>query len=300
MSGSRRDFLAHSTLGLLSVAVAAHAQEPTAQEPTPGAPPAFGTAPPVGPEVSATTFAEAEKLVQVEMTAADRVEAAENWRMQMAPLYERRTGPRKLALEPTLAPATLWNPELPGMKSYPAANVFVRSKDGGASLPANEEDIAFATVTQLSRWIEKRQITSERLTEIYLGRIERFDPKLHCVITLAREHALEQARQADREIAAGKYRGPLHGIPWGAKDLLDTVGIPTTYGAEPFRNRIPTTDAVVVKRLNDAGAVLVAKLSLGALALNDIWFGGQTMNPWLMEEGSSGSSAGPGAATAAG
>ena len=111
---------------------------------------------------------------------------------------------------------------------------------------------------------------------------------------------MKQAKQADAEIAAGKYRGPLHGIPWGGKDLLDTAGIPTTYGAEPFRNRIPSEDAAVVKRLHDAGAVLVAKLSLGALALNDVWFGGQTMNPWLLEEASSGSSAGPGAATAAG
>ncbi len=128
----------------------------------------------------------------------------------------------------------------------------------------------------------------------------RFDPKLRCAITITRELAISQAQQADREIAAGHYRGPLHGIPWGAKDLLDTSGIPTTYGAEPYRNRLPAQDAVVVKRLHDAGAVLVAKLSLGALALNDIWFGGQTMNPWLLEEGSSGSSAGPGAATAAG
>jgi Asp-tRNA(Asn)/Glu-tRNA(Gln) amidotransferase A subunit family amidase len=300
MPGSRRDFLAHSTLGLLSVAVAANAQTPQSQEPTPGAPPAFGTAPPVGPEVSTTTFAEAEKLVQVEMTPADRAEAAENWRMQIAPLYERRTGPRKLALESSLAPATQWNPSLPGMKSYPAANVFVRSAGDAASLPAKEEDIAFATLTQLSRWIESRQLTSERLTEIYLGRIQRFDPKLHCVITLTREHALEQARQADKEIAAGKYRGPLHGIPWGAKDLLDTADIATTWGAEPYRHRVPTTNAAVVGRLNAAGAVLIAKLSLGALALNDIWFGGQTMNPWLLEEGSSGSSAGPGSATAAG
>ncbi|HEX3471369.1 MAG TPA: amidase [Silvibacterium sp.] len=298
MPGSRRDFLAQSTLGLLSVAVTAHAQQP--QEPTPGAPPAFGTAPPVGPEVSSTTFAEAEKLVQVEMTPADRVMAASNWRMQMAPLYERRVGPHKLAIEESMAPATLWNPSLPGIKSYPAANVFERSAGSGAVLPANEEDIAFATVTRLSRWIESRQITSERLTEIYLNRLQRFDPKLHCVITLTREHALEQARQADREIAAGKYRGPLHGIPWGAKDLLDTANIPTTWGAEPYRDRVPTKDAAVVERLNAAGAVLAAKLSLGALALNDIWFGGQTMNPWLLEEGSSGSSAGPGSATAAG
>src|SRR5207253_598972 len=111
--------------------------------------------------------------------------------------------------------------------------------------------------------------------------------------------ALAQARKADAEIAAGRYRGPLHGIPFGVKDLLDTAGIPTTYGAEPFRNRVPTADSAVVRRLNEAGAVLIAKLSLGALALNDIWFGGQTMNPWLLEEGSSGSSAGPGAATAA-
>jgi Asp-tRNA(Asn)/Glu-tRNA(Gln) amidotransferase A subunit family amidase len=130
--------------------------------------------------------------------------------------------------------------------------------------------------------------------------LERFDPQLHCIITLTREHALEQARAADAEIANGHYRGPLHGIPWGAKDLLDTAGIPTTYGAEPFRNRVPKENSAVVKRLNAAGAVLVAKLSLGALALNDIWFGGQTMNPWLIEEGSSGSSAGPGAAVAAG
>ena len=120
------------------------------------------------------------------------------------------------------------------------------------------------------------------------------------MITPTRELALAQAKQADQEIAAGHYRGPLHGIPWGGKDLLDTAGIPTTYGAEPFRNRVPTEDAAVVKRLHQAGAVLVAKLSMGALALNDIWFGGQTKNPWLLEEGSSGSSAGPGAATAAG
>ena len=167
-------------------------------------------------------------------------------------------------------------------------------------LPADDQDIAYAPVARLSHWIEARQLTSERLTRIYLDRLEHFDPKLRCVITLTRDLALTQAQQADREIAGGHYRGPLHGIPWGAKDLLDTAGIRTTYGAEPYRDRVPAQDAVVVKRLHDAGAVLVAKLSLGALALNDIWFGGQTMNPWLLEEGASGSSAGPGAATAAG
>jgi len=155
-------------------------------------------------------------------------------------------------------------------------------------------------VTQLSRWIEKRQLTSARLTNIYLERLEKFNSQLRCAITITRELALKQAKKADSEIAQGKYRGPLHGIPFGVKDLLDTAGTPTTYGAEPYRNRVPSEDSEVVKRLYAAGAVLVAKLSLGALALNDIWFGGQTMNPWLPEEGASGSSAGPGAATAAG
>ncbi|HEX3377254.1 MAG TPA: amidase, partial [Candidatus Acidoferrales bacterium] len=155
-------------------------------------------------------------------------------------------------------------------------------------------------VTQLSRWIRQRKISSERLTNIYLDRLKKFDPKLRCVISLTSDLALTQAKKADAEIAAGKYRGPLHGIPYGVKDLLDTSGIPTTYGAEPFRNRIPAANAAVVNRLQEAGGVLLAKLSMGALALNDIWYGGQTMNPWLLEEGSSGSSAGPGAATAAG
>jgi Asp-tRNA(Asn)/Glu-tRNA(Gln) amidotransferase A subunit family amidase len=235
------------------------------------------------------------------MTVADRATAASNWRMQMAPLLERRTGPRKIELEATLAPATQWNPSLPGIvKPVQRGNHFVRSNNSASALPESEDAIAFAPVWQLSRWIESGKLTSTRLTEIYLGRLERFNAQLRCVITLTREHALAQARRADAEIAAGHYRGPLHGIPWGAKDLLDTAGIPTTYGAEPYRNRVPAADSAVAERLNAAGAVLVAKLSLGALALNDIWFGGQTMNPWLLEEGSSGSSAGPGAAVAAG
>jgi Asp-tRNA(Asn)/Glu-tRNA(Gln) amidotransferase A subunit family amidase len=218
----------------------------------------------------------------------------------MAGLLERRAGPRRATLAPELAPATVWNPILPGAAAGPRRNRFARSAGVAGPLPGNEEDIAFAPVAHLSRWIQARKLTSERLTDIYLDRLKRFDPRLRCVITLTEEHALTQARQADREIARGRYRSPLHGIPWGAKDLLDTAGIATTYGAEPYRNRVPQRDAAVVKRLNQAGAVLVAKLSMGALALNDIWFGGQTMNPWLLNEGSSGSSAGPGAATAAG
>ena len=298
---SRREFLTSAPLAVLGAAVASYAQtQNPAQQQTPGAPPAFGTAPAVGPEVTSATFAEAEKLVQVQMTPAELAEAAGNWRMAMAPLYEMRVGPRKATLEPTLAPATVWDPVLPGEKSGPAQNRFVRSKIDPGPLPSNDEDIAFASVTQLSAWIEQRKLTSERLTNIYLKRLREYDPKLRCVITLTSELALTQAKRADAEIAAGKYRGPLHGIPYGVKDLLDTANIPTTWGAEPYRNRVPQKNAVVVQRLQDSGAVLVAKLSLGALALNDIWFGGQTMNPWLLEEGSSGSSAGPGAATSAG
>jgi len=308
MSKSRRDFLTQTSLGLIGAAVATnssaqvHAEE-IFQEPTPlppGAPPAFGAGPAVGPEVSPATFAEAEKLVQVNLTPADRARAAESWRVNLASLYERRTGPRTIALEPTLAPFSRYHSVLPSQSGGPRRDHFIRTKSEPGPLPANDADIAFAPVTQLSRWIEQHKLTSERLTQIYLHRIEQFDSQLRCIITLTRDLALAQAKRADEEIAAGKYRGPLHGIPWGGKDLLDTAGIPTTYGAEPFRNRVPKEDAAVVKRLHAAGAVLLAKLSLGALALNDIWFGGQTMNPWLLEEGASGSSAGPGAATAAG
>jgi Asp-tRNA(Asn)/Glu-tRNA(Gln) amidotransferase A subunit family amidase len=308
MSKSRREFLTQTSLGFIGAAVvsSASAQEhgnELAQEPTPlppGAPPAFGTGPAVGPDVSPATFAEAEKLVQVQLTSADRALAAETWRVNLASVYERRTGPRAVALESSLAPWSRYNSVLPGQQAGPQRDQFIRSKNDPGPLPTNDADIAFAPVTQLSRWIEQRKISSERLTQIYLRRLEQFNPKLRCVITLTGELALAQAKKADEEIAAGKYRGPLHGIPWGGKDLLDTAGIPTTYGAEPFRNRVPKEDAAVVKRLHAAGAVLVAKLSLGALALNDIWFGGQTVNPWLLEEGASGSSAGPGAATAAG
>ena len=268
---------------------------------TPGAPPAFGTSPEVGPPVSPATFAEAEKLVQFPLAADERAQAAGNWRRSMAALYERRVGPKKFAPGERLAPATVWNPALPGMSAVgPPRDRFVRTGREPVPLPANDADIAYAPVSLLSRWIESRALTSERLTSLYLDRLRQFDPKLRCVITLTADRAMAHARAADREIAARKYRGPLHGIPWGAKDLVDTAGIATTYGAEPYRNRVPAEDAAIVKRLDAAGAVLVAKLSLGALALNDIWFGGQTMNPWVLEEGASGSSAGPGASTAAG
>ncbi len=271
-----------------------------AKQATPGAPPAFGTAPAVGPEVSVATFTEAEKLVQAPLNDKDRAQAAGNWRQAMAGLYERRTGPKKVAIEATVAPYSTWNPVLPGQSHGPERDMFVRTAGEVPALPGSDAEVAFAPVSVLSRWVETRKITSERLTKIYLARIEKYNPALRCVITPTPEIALEQSRAADKEIAAGKYRGSLHGIPWGGKDLVDTAGIPTTYGAEFYETRVPKEDAAVVSRLHQAGAVMVAKLSMGALALNDVWFGGQTMNPWLVEEGSSGSSAGPGSATAAG
>jgi Asp-tRNA(Asn)/Glu-tRNA(Gln) amidotransferase A subunit family amidase len=303
---TRRQFLITAQMGLAAVTAACRGQESqpastsTSTAPaTPGAPPTFGTLPEVGPEVSPATFAEAEKLVQITMAPAAREQAAGSWRTSMAAMLERRTGPRKVEIAPEVAPATRWNPMIPGVQPGATRDRFVRTTSDPGPLPQTDDAIAFAPVTTLSRWIETRKLTSERLTRIYLDRIDRFDAKLRCVITLLRDQALARAKQADAEIAAGKYRGPLHGVPFGVKDLLDTAGIATTYGAEPFRDRVPAADSAVVRRLYDAGAVLIAKLSLGALALNDIWFGGQTMNPWLLEEGASGSSAGPGAATSA-
>jgi Asp-tRNA(Asn)/Glu-tRNA(Gln) amidotransferase A subunit family amidase len=307
----RRQFLINAPLGLLAVAEAVRAEPlpqdgatpaPAAPASTPGAPPTFGATPGFGPAVTPATFAEAEKVMQVTNTPAQRAMMAGSWRVSLASTVERRTGPRKVALAPDLAPATVWKPLDAAGGSGAGINKtgrFVRSRVNPGPLPARDDDIAHSPVTKLARWVETRAITSERLTRIYIERIKRLDPKLRSVITLLDDHALAQARQADREIAAGKYRGPLHGIPYGVKDLLDTAGIRTTWGAEFYRDRVPQQDAAVVAKLNAAGAVLVAKLSLGALALNDIWFGGQTMNPWLLDEGASGSSAGPGAATAA-
>src|SRR5258708_14829959 len=242
-------------MGLVGAVVSAEesssAQNPSpapAQEPA-GMPPAFGTAKPVGPEVSEETFVEAEKLVQVNLNKTDLAQVAKTWRVNLAPLYERRVGPRKMELQDGLAPWSRWDPVLAGTKAGRERNRVVRRTTDVVPLPSNETDIAFATVTQLSRWIESKKLTSERLTNIYLQRLEEFNPQLRCVITLTREHALAQAKKADAEIAAGKYRGPLHGIPWGGKDLLDTAGIATTYGAEPFRNRGPKEDAEIVAKL---------------------------------------------------
>lgn len=207
---------------------------------------------------------------------------------------------RRFPLSNSVPPALQFNPLPVGFKFEAARRKFRASPPPKVKLPANLDDLAFYSVGELAALIKSRQITSEKLTRFYLDRLRKFGPKLECVVTLTEELALAQARRADKEIAAGKYRGPLHGIPYGAKDLLAVKGIPTTWGAAPYTNQMFDFDATVIGRLEAAGAVLVAKTTLGELAMGETWFGGRTRNPWNLEQGSSGSSAGSAAGTAAG
>ena len=210
---------------------------------------------------------------------------------------------RRLDIPQGTEPAVHFTPVLPGRTpsgaSTPHAPI-ARAPRAAVARPARLEDAAFWPVTALAALVERRAVTSTELTRMYLARLKAIGPTLHAVVTLTEDLALRQAADADREIAAGRYRGPLHGIPWGAKDLFATKGIRTTFGARPYEQQILDYDATVVERLREAGAVLVAKLSMGALAQGGVWFGGSTRNPWNLERSSSGSSAGPGAATAAG
>jgi Asp-tRNA(Asn)/Glu-tRNA(Gln) amidotransferase A subunit family amidase len=197
-------------------------------------------------------------------------------------------------------PAIRFDPVLPGVRMATSKKPMRRSARSAVRRPANLEDVAFWPVTDLSELIRTRQVKPSELTEMYLARLHRHGPTLEAVISYTDERARAQAAQADREIAGGKYRGALHGIPWGAKDLFSVKGYRTTWGAEPYKDQVIEEDATIVQRLDAAGAILIAKLTLGALAQGDVWYGGRTRNPWNTEQGSSGSSAGPGAATAAG
>src|SRR5471032_599486 len=227
---------------------------------------------------------------------------------QKAAMLDSLTGYRQgydaiyaLKMPNSVSPALNFDPVPPGMKLKTKRVTMQLSMPAPrAAVPKNLENLAFASVRELGELVRTRKVTSLALTQMYLARLKRYDPKLKFVITLTEERALAQAKAADREIAAGKYRGPLHGLPWGAKDLLAVKGYRTTWGAGGFENQMIDEDAAVVKRLDAAGAVLVAKLTLGALAQGDKWFGGQTRNPWNPLQGSSGSSAGPASATAAG
>jgi Asp-tRNA(Asn)/Glu-tRNA(Gln) amidotransferase A subunit family amidase len=207
---------------------------------------------------------------------------------------------RKFPLSNSVPPAMQFNPIPVGMKIDTKQKKFKLSPAGKVRLPENIDELAFYSVRQLGELIRTRQVTSEKLTRFYLERLKKYGPKLECVVTLTEEVALAQAKRADAEIAAGHYRGPLHGIPYGAKDLLATKDIRTTWGAAPYTNQIFSSDATVIKRLEQAGAVLLAKTTLGELAMGETWFGGMTRNPWNPKEGSSGSSAGTCAATSAG
>jgi len=248
------------------------------------------------PRVTVDMIAQAERIAGLEFTPEERAEMVRGLDSNARAWQALREVP----LTNAVVPAVQFDPVLPGIPVPIGASVFRPSQPGAVRRPANLEDVAFWPVTRLAELIRTRQVTPGELTRMYLARLKQHGPTLEAVVTLTEERALEQAARMDAEIAAGRYRGPLHGIPWGAKDLLAVRGYPTTFGAKPFEDQVIDMDATVVRRLDEAGAILIAKLTLGALAQGDQWFGGMTRNPWKLDQGSSGSSAGPGATTAAG
>jgi Asp-tRNA(Asn)/Glu-tRNA(Gln) amidotransferase A subunit family amidase len=250
-----------------------------------------------GADITVDTIAGAEEVAGVRFDPAERELMLDGLKQQ----EQRIEALHKISLPNSVSPAIVFDPVPPGKKIPPPMNrPMVRSRSGVRAVPADIEELAFLPVTELSELVRRSRVTSLQLTQMYLARLKKYDPVLKCVITLTEDRALEKARAADAEIKRGKYRGALHGIPWGAKDLLAVRGYKTTWGAGPFKDQVIDADATVVQRLDAAGAVLVAKLTLGELAQGDIWFGATTKNPWKVDQGSSGSSAGPASATAAG
>jgi Asp-tRNA(Asn)/Glu-tRNA(Gln) amidotransferase A subunit family amidase len=249
-----------------------------------------------GAEITAGVLEEAEKVAGLTFTPEEREMMLEGLNDRL----EAFEAIRSVHIPNSVPPAVRFDPQLPGASVPAGPDVFRPTREMGVERPANLEEVAFWPVTRLSELVRSRQVSAVELTEMYLGRLEKHGPTLESVVTLTDELALRQARRADAELAAGRYRGPLHGIPWGAKDLLSAKGYPTTWGAAPFQDQVIDEDATVVRRLEEAGAVLVAKTTLGALASGDVWFGGRTRNPWNLEQGSSGSSAGSASSTVAG
>ncbi len=247
-------------------------------------------------EFKPETIAAAEEVLGVRYTEAERTMMLGN----LAPQIENAQLRRALVFPNDLAPATRFDPRLPGFRATAPQRPVRWSEPDPGPLPSDDEDIAFAPITHLSHWISSGQLTSRALTEIYLCRIDTIAPRLECFVTVTADLARAEADAMDALLRAGKSRGPLHGIPYALKDLFDAEGIRTTWGAEPWIDRIADTDAAVVERLRAAGAVLLGKATVGALAYGDIWFGGKTRNPWNLNEGASGSSAGSASATAAG
>jgi Asp-tRNA(Asn)/Glu-tRNA(Gln) amidotransferase A subunit family amidase len=250
-----------------------------------------------GAEINAATIASAEEMAGVKFDEAERAMMIDGLKTQEG----RIEALHKIPLTNGISPAIVFDP-VPPWRTPPRAakKAMVRGPVAARTVTSNLEDLAFLPVTELSDLVRRRKVTSLQLTQMYLTRLKRYDPVLKCVITLTEDRALAQARAADAELSRGKYRGPLHGIPWGAKDLLAVRGYKTTWGAGPYKDQVINEDATVVQRLDAAGAVLLAKLTLGELAQGDIWYGGTTKNPWKVDQGSSGSSAGPASATAAG
>ena len=244
-------------------------------------------------QITDEMIAAAAQLVGLSFTESERSLMREALQQQLGAYQQMRA----ISIPNHVPPALEFSPHVGDL---PTESPSTGAPAAPVLAPADLEDLAFAPVTVLSQLIRTGQASSLGLTEMYLQRLKRYDPVLKCVVTLTEELALEQARRADAELAAGNYRSPLHGIPWGAKDLFATRGIRTTWGAAPYQEQLIDEDATVVRCLEAAGAVLVAKLSMGELAWGDVWFGGTTKNPWNITEGSSGSSAGSAAATAAG
>ncbi len=279
MSRRPADLTLFAAVCCVCFALGAFVQDPTSSNP-----------------ITRDIVAAVEKLVGLQFTDAKRDSMLEGLNDNLVNFENIR----KVPLPNNVPPAILFNPIPAGMKFEKERKPFRMSSVGRIDIPANPEDMAFYSVSQLANLIKSKRVTSEELTRMYIARLKKYGPKLECVITLTEELALRQARRADQEIAAGKYNGPLHGIPYGAKDLLATRGIKTTWGSVPYKDQVIDEDATVIRRLEDAGAVLVAKLTMGELAWGDVWYGGMTRNPWNHKQGSSGSSAGSASATAAG
>lgn len=246
--------------------------------------------------VTPALIAAAEKIIGLQFNQAERDSMLGDLQENLEN-YEKI---RQVPLPNSVPPALAFNPAAVGMTFETHRRPPVWSTPAKSTAPANIEALAYASIGELAELLRTRKVTSTQLTQMYLSRLKKYGPQLECVITVTEELALAQARRADAEIAAGKYRGPLHGIPYGAKDLLAAKGYKTTWGSVPFKDQVIDEDATVIKKLEAAGAVLVAKLTLGELAWGEVWFGGKTRNPWNLEQGSSGSSAGSAAATAAG
>ena len=279
---SRRSLLLGAGAGLTGLAAAACSRKP---EPAP-----------VPEGISATTIRDAEALTGITYTDAERAQMVADLEARLGALKELRD----VNKPNSLAPATVFDPRLPGVDYGLTDTSSVSVMPHVSAAMPGEEDVAFASLTQLRTWLSAGAISSRELTDLYLKRIETFGPKLECFVTVMADRARREADAMDAERAAGKVRGPLHGIPYGLKDLFDAEGAPTTWGAAPYKTRASEGDSAIVRKLSDAGAILLGKTTCGALAYGDVWFGGVTRNPFDIREGSSGSSAGSASATAAG